>query len=96
MPLDYFTSLHNEDLVVQEPKLIKQPEGYVKTEGHIAANHECDLLISPPMTNAFLTEPPVFQDEVSLLKVNTVSQGIVKRDDDLLTPQQVRQPWPEV
>jgi hypothetical protein len=58
----------------------------------------CEVLVYPPMANTVSTERSLASDEVLVLKVstNTVRQKIVKRDDDLLTPEQVRQHWPEV
>jgi len=56
------------------------------------------LELHPPMTNAFELEHQPGPGEIVLLQIgeNTVRQTVVKRDDDILTTEQVKQYWPEI
>jgi len=58
-----------------------------------------ELAVYPPMTNTMSHLPRKPQPgEIVLLQVgpNTVRQVVVQRDDDILTPAQLKEFWPEV
>ena len=66
----------------------------------IELNHDThvELAVYPPATNMLdLSERPQ-QGEIVLLQMgaNKVRQVVVKRDDDILTPEQLKQHWLEV
>ena len=63
-------------------------------------NHDthAELAVYPPATNMLdLSEKPK-EGEIVLLQMgaNKVRQVVVKRDDDVLTPEQLKEHWPEV
>ena len=64
----------------------------------VSAAEYAELAIYPPMTNTVGLERQPQPGEIVLLQMgqNTVRQAVVKRDDDLLTPQQLKENWPEV
>ena len=51
-----------------------------------------------PMTNTIKLDHALASDQIDLLQMgnNIVRQTVVKRDDDLFTPAQVKEHWPEV
>ena len=59
---------------------------------------EVELAIYPPMTATFELENRPGPGEIVLLQIghNTVRQAVVQRDDDILTPEQLKQHWPQI
>ena len=58
-----------------------------------------ELAVYPPMSNTLSVVPRQLEPgEIVLLQVgpNTMRQEVVKRDDDILTPAQLKECWPEV
>ena len=58
-----------------------------------------ELAIYPPMTNTLKLETAQPQgNDIVLLQIgsNTTRQQVVQRDDDLLTPAQIKENWSEV
>ena len=59
----------------------------------------CELAICPPMCNTVPDSPDVASDEVLVFQTTAKSSTrrvVVKRDDDVLTPDQVQEHWDEV
>ena len=59
----------------------------------------CELAIYPPMCKTVPDAPFVAEDEVLVFQTSAKSatrRVVVQRDDDLLTPEQVKEHWDEV
>ena len=91
---------HN-DAVDRMPLSLMQAQSHLRVEPPSLAtklDDHAEFIVMQPMTNAMPLERPLHHDEVVLLQMaqNSVRQTVVKRDDDLLTPAQIKEHWPEV
>ena len=79
MPLSLLTC-SPEELHIEEPI-------------EVGAAEYAELAVYPPMTNTVGLDRQPEPGEIVLLQMghNTVRQAVVKRDDDLLTPQQLKE-----
>ena len=61
-------------------------------------NQEVELAVYPPMTNTIKLDQQPGRGEIVLLQMgqNIVRQTCVKRDDDILTPLQLKEHWPDI